>query len=84
MSSPPRKSTDEEEAIPCNHTKMSWAAYKIADKHPYSTMFERFATCEHSQSITQLEMKAAFFHSLTSYAPVLQAENTPVDLGPVG
>jgi hypothetical protein len=42
----PRKPADEqeEEAIPWNHTKTSWTAYKIANKHPYSTMFERFGT----------------------------------------
>jgi hypothetical protein len=28
--SPPRKPTDEEEAIPPNHTKLSWVAYQIA------------------------------------------------------
>jgi len=55
-----RKFADEEEAMPLNHTKLSWVAYQIANKHPYSTMFERFATCEYSQSIIQLEMKAAF------------------------
>jgi hypothetical protein len=59
---PPRKPADEqeEEAIPSNHCKMSWAAYKIADKHPYSTTFERFATSEHSHSIIELEMLYAF------------------------
>ena len=31
---PPRKPTDEEEAIPLNHTKLSWVAYQIADEHP--------------------------------------------------
>jgi hypothetical protein len=49
----PRKPTDEQagEDIPWNHTLMSWAAYQIANKYPYSTMFERFATLEHSHTL---------------------------------
>ena len=56
----PRKPIDEEEAIPRNPTKTSWVAYQIADKHPYSTMFERYATSKHSQSIIHFEMLSAF------------------------
>jgi hypothetical protein len=56
----PKKPANEEEAIPPNHTKLSWVAYQIADEHPYSTTFERYTTSKHSQSIIHFEMLSAF------------------------
>jgi hypothetical protein len=46
---PPRKPDNEEEAIPPNFTKTSWLAFQKANRHPISTVFERYATSKHSQ-----------------------------------
>ena len=55
---PPRK--PEDEAIPPNHTKSSWVAYQIANKHPFSTTFERYGTSMHHQYIIHFKMFSAF------------------------
>jgi hypothetical protein len=45
------KPADEEGATPPNHTNMSWEAYQLVDKYPYSTELERFAPFEHSHTL---------------------------------
>jgi hypothetical protein len=76
-----RKHTEEEEAIPWNHTKTSWAAYNIAREYECSTHFERYATGKNSEHIVYAEMLVDFF-TPPGLKSQVQAANIGVDLAP--